>query len=417
LSHALLEDAEGNIITINKTDVDILIVTATIYLTIEAVSPLELLAPIDQSLTDFISDNNNGLNISYSMWSKGYLCSNNPYNSIFATFVGSVMIQNRTIAAATKTITYTTTRETADSAINGYMVNALLLCGLGYIMLPNALYFTPYETAYTVVGTGDGVTTEFACPIPDFVKDTETIKVAGTVMTRSTDYTVDNLGNSIFNPTAKTAYSTLAKISGGSKISSRPSNVALHTLCFFVPDTQYFPLSLTDDKPLIFDCGIAVTCNTIYLKALIYFHTYDTISGTISLDYSTDNENWSNAWTSDIISDIIGYNGLGTLETNIGTLIPNGPKFTFTAVTARYWRLRFTLTSGTTPLEGYIAASNGGVRPIAVAGYQSFFGYTGPGIVFTTAPAAGASILIKAQVDRPWKTADYVIDTSYSLTL
>ena len=71
----------------------------------------------------------------------------------------------------------------------------------------------------------------------------------------------------------------------------------------------------------------------------------------------------------------------------------------FEPITARYWRV---YASDVSILSRGIGSTNG----------DSFFGYFGDGIKFKTPPADGAEIKIKATVNRPFKTSDYVLDVS-----
>jgi hypothetical protein len=226
------------------------------------------------------------------------------------------------------------------------------------------------------------------------VKDTESVKVAGTVLTRDTDYTVDYNGNTARACSA--AISCRATIIDG-YYQTAESTIARqgYTPCMRHPYVSGGKLyGIKASNPLTFDLGAAHPVNTLYLPSLSLCLSASYATGTINFEYSVDNVNWTSVVT---IASTAYY---------AATATPGGPEFTFTEVTARYWRLKFTQTAGET--------SAGLVVPTA---QKSFFGYVGTGIVFTTAPAADASILIKAQVDRPWKTADYVIDTSMTLTL
>ena len=73
----------------------------------------------------------------------------------------------------------------------------------------------------------------------------------------------------------------------------------------------------------------------------------------------------------------------------------------FDPITARYWRI---YSSGS---SSYLSKGLG-------CWDNSFFGYVGDGIVFKEPPAEGAEIKIKATVNRPYKTSDYLIDFQIS---
>ena len=395
LTHAMLQDAEGNTITIEKTDTDVLIVTATLYVTVTADESFELVPANSFGL--FSALRGSGINSGNTV---GYLypaaCPALPtLSSLQETYIGT-----NNGSATTRSRNIPTTRMPLASGQRngiGTYINCMFVSQFGGTRLPNAEFFPAYTLQPMSVGTGDGVTTEFVCPIPDFIEGTEEVVVDGVKLTNGVDYTVDSKGNSALNASSVNAHSNFAKsISNGGKSSSGGGARVLGTAGFSGP-SEYgvYPKSTA---PLVFDMGKDVECNALFIDGLLYKTNYSTTyTVPIVLEYSSDNETWAEA--ARLSMTAIGYGYSDRL-----TASDKNKLVRFDSITARYWRLYADST------QSYIKDYG-----VGSAYGNSFFGKIGQGIVFTNPPAEGAVITIAANVDRPFKTADYVID--YSATL
>lgn len=395
LTHAMLQDAEGNTITIEKTDTDVLIVTATLYVTVTADASLELVPAGSFGLF-------NALRSSYvnSAYTVGplYLAAcpalpalSNLHSADISPYSGgSITTRSRTVG--------TTRMPIASGQRNGIgtYVNYLFVGGFGGVKLPNNTFFPEYLLQPMSVGVGDGVTTEFICPIPDFVEGTEKVVVDGVTLTNGVDYTIDSKGNSILNASSVNAHSNFVKtISNG----GREEGYSTHVLgvANFSTTASYgvFPKNVA---PLVFDMGKDVECNALFIDGLLYRYSSSSARNVnIVLEYSSDNESWVEAARIAMVAWGSGY------ADNI-TAGNKNKLVTFDSVTARYWRLH--AESADSYIQSYGVGSAWG---------NSFFGKVGQGLVFTNPPAEGAVITIAAKVDRPFKTSDYVLD--YSATL
>lgn len=381
-THALLQDSEGNPITINKTDTDTLIVTAKVHCTVSSSEELELVpASSFVGFTKTLAQGSNNLQPD-----TVYLAANSvePTKSyIGATSFGSG-------AFSTRCFSTSTTRIGKDNGNNMY-ANCIYIDKFGKVFLPNESIFPAYELQPILVGTGDGTTTKFACPIPDFVENTEVITVDGIELTRGVDYTVDPFGNSILNASSICAYSNFAK-----SVSASLSNTTNYDFYQFGIrcSTKRGLIIGSANKPMTFDLGSEKTCNAIYIDSLVV--CYDSPSTaqacTVYLEYSDDGLAWSSAASIDTNS--IRAASLSNLPSQYKNILTK-----FDQVTARYWRIY--VSSSSSYINGYGLGSGGG---------NSFFGYVGDGIVFNEPPAEGAEIKIKATVNRPYKTSDYLID-------
>ena len=375
-THAFLQDAEGHTITIDKTDTDTLIVTATIYATIETTaSDFVLYTGSSNYLIWLVVGRNSG-----SVQSLGNVQA---YISMYPDVVLHSLTGSPVGSYANRTATYAVKRIPSDSTYNDAFANFIVFPSIGHIKLPNADVFPPYMTANTLVGYGDGSTTVFTSPIPEFIEDSEVVKVAGVTLTRGTDYTIDNRGNSRYNLSAALP----------SKVLSRTVPGTGGTIPDIFTYTDRYNYIYRNRGTIMWDAGELVDCNTLYLGPAR--STSGTISAVFTLEYSLDNETWTTAFATPSQS----------FKTSADVQIPGGPAFTFPTISARYWRFSISGTGGA------------GIRFDNTLANRPMFGYVGQGIVFTTPPAYEALITIAAQVDRPWKTADYVIDLSATLTL
>lgn len=367
ITHALLVDAEGNPITIEKTDIDQLIVTFVVYVTLNFPETfIPVLAANNAILRTFanvstIVPRPTSFNLS--------LCKSS-YAKLGSLTTG-------TLTSSLRAISFAAYRLPSASTYNDEFVNSIYLTGIGFFPLPDTSIFPVYTLAFMSVGTGVGSTQDFDCPLPEFIEDTDVVKVAGVVQTRDTDYTIDYQGNNIHN----------FSVSANARADSISSTLNTTTI-FRHGNTLY-----SQDPVITFDLGESKACN--YIKLPACYSNFGTRTVSFLLEYSADGTTWNTALS--IASQ--------TYPTNSsGTNVPGGPIITFTEVAARYWR--FTATFDATGSSYYLNFLD----------VTANFGHTGNRLHFATAPATGASIIMTANVDRPWKTTDYVIDTTLALT-
>lgn len=387
-THALLQDSEGNPITINKTDTDTLIITAKVHCTVSASDDLKLV-----SASSFIGFTRTFNIKAIGLKPERYRLSASPYSPMYS----SLSINSSSSGTySTRSFTSITQRIAKDTGNDCY-VNAVYVDGFGTVQLPNENIFPVYELQPVLVGTGDGSTTEFKCPIPDFVENTETITVDGVELTRDVDYTVDPIGNTALNASAISAYSNFAKSVTGFDTSSYTGSYYYFGLRAMQKNSRYNRIGASS-SPLIFDLGQEKACNALFIDSLVFAYTspISPVSCTVTLEYSLDGTTWQTACS--VNSQCVGANSLGNLPSKYKSILTK-----FDLITARYWRL---YASGS---SSYIA--NAG---LGSGGGNSFFGYVGDGIIFKEPPAEGAEIKIKATVNRPYKTSDYLIDYQIS---
>lgn len=386
-THALLQDSEGNPITINKTDTDTLIVTAKVHCTVSASDDLKLV-PAD-SFVGFTRTFSKG---SENLMPASFSLATSPASPTNSTISESNR-SNTTSSVSNRSFTTPVTRMGQDTGNNRY-INAVYAGGFGTVRLPNESIFPAYELQPMPVGTGDGSTTEFKCPIPDFVENTETITVDGVELTRNVDYTVDPIGNTVLNTSAISAYSNFAE-----SISASLSSSSSSYPWFQFGINAYYGAGLLigmSDKPMTFDLGSEKTCNALFTDLVLAEYDYprSATDCTLTLEYSNDNVSWQAATSVD--TKFIGATNYSSYPSEYENMLTK-----FDPITARYWRI---YSSGS---SSYLSKGLG-------CWCNSFFGYVGDGIVFKEPPAEGAEIKIKATVNRPYKTSDYLIDFQIS---
>lgn len=194
MSHALLKDAEGNPISIEKTDLDELTVTITVYVKGNDTEQYRYLIAAQNS-----QYNQNTLpwffttNYSYDGYMHLY------YLTTKHTWYAPVRSKDYIIwtehMSSDNNLTALKLRHrlpTTDG--NNQYINSIELSSyegrLLQIPFPNSLV-PNYEITGIAIGTGDGSTSNFEPPVPMWVKNTDKIYINGVLKTRDVDYTID----------------------------------------------------------------------------------------------------------------------------------------------------------------------------------------------------------------------------------
>ena len=399
VTHALLQDAEGNPITMHKSDLDELIVTATIRFTMEESGGFTLF-PYDRTLLGgyFISGKNaNGLCQSYLSLQRSPLGVSSSEPLRFSP--------NIAYDRSTHKFTVTNGRITADRG-NTHYYNSLVLYNFGYWALPNPDIFPYYDIENISLGIGDGVTTNFDNPLNYFVKDSERITKNGVLLTRDVDYTIDYHNNK----------DMLSEISQSLKanIHSALDNRASGDIPFFHPydnggtfnDVSGNGLAnrFSKNDPLFIDFKEATIINTIKIASLcVDFegygrpHSKDRVTSAIfKFSYSDDGESYTEILTTE------NFNAYA------------GKTFTFPDIEARYFKIEILASTFFDLSHWYYLDGSAGFPTCN----DCFIGRVGdPYIRFTTPPEEGAELKMTVQMDRPFKNNRFVIDFTGEIEL
>lgn len=472
MTHAMIKDSEGNPITIVKTDLDELTVVVTVFAQWGDVPDYIKMGRIRRSgIASWLGAYyyNNGYDgiracacscalaaTMYPDWlTRLYWYSNDLeyYNWDNGTpggyYLVNVMEDSKTEQGL---MTFNTVRIGKDSfnlEQGMTYINALCFPGVQgsvvdwsqeymrdffHVPMPNTKLFSGATLQGLVVGTGDGSTKDFIPYLPVFVKDTEVIKVNGVAMKRGTDYLVDNLHNRqklyhmswghlaepIQGLSASYAYSMFRYSTGMINDGSTSySDVFANTqqLAGFSINTPFILKSKND--PLV---GNKV--NHLSIGGIKTDNSYDgmDLRGVqFIFSYSQDNVQYTEAAritvTEDLATNSSSYKwtagGWGK-EIHLDTPIE-----------AQYWKLSVDVskaTVGTTRTMSRDTVFRSGQGYNSQSGFaipiRPFIGYVGDyGIRFTNPPTAGAVITMDANVDRPWKDGNHVIDIAAQIQL
>ncbi|HBL84681.1 MAG: hypothetical protein A2Y17_11145 [Clostridiales bacterium GWF2_38_85] len=377
VTHSMLRDSEGNQIAITKTSTDVITIYSTFYLTMSEPSDGSYVLPTPANnaiIAGVLEDTYSTLTLSLGVFN----------DLTTADQLAAYSISNKTGITPTsdttnKKWTVPSTRWNYDTA-NSHMISAIGCPTVAAWLLPNTDIFPQITLSNMTVGTGDGVKTEFSCPIPKMVESSEAVRVNGVLMIKGTDYTIDYNNNAAEYPEFF--------------VNTNPNNCVI-TGGYTNSNYSYFPFmvwgavktgknSITSSAPIIFDFGNAIMVNRLYMPAgTIAFGGSGSPTTAIGFDYSDDGVSWTN---------------LHTTATVVCTSVSADLRLV-TPISARYWRIT----------SSYISALGCGKCP------NILFGYVTPGLVFTTPPASGVAITMDCKIDRPLKNTNWVLDFGFSV--
>ena len=347
-------------------------------------------------------------------------------NNIKSNVSYNIIRGSQSYNAATKILTYSKGRFDTEYVTTQRYVNAISINGgrtstrsdlyynspipLGWIAFPNADIFPNYTLDDLPVGVGDGIITEFKPPLNYWVKDTDKVYVDGVLQTRGVDYTCDNINNLDNLPELyPTAFSTLHNkvIQIGSvTVNGYATLAGMHpfkqgAIAQSYKNLEYRPLKLEWDAqhPLMWELDpdnplgntADIFCFDIGFKSKDSNEAYiDNV--TIILYGSNDNTNWTEidrtTYTPSLYSDKNRY------TTYKHTFTFDEPK------TYKYWKLDADVSNcceATKTADFY-------------ANTRFYIKHLGKNIVFTNPPASGAKITMSADIDRPMKNSNFIID-------
>lgn len=391
VTKSLLTDSEGQPISFNKTDLDILKITVTIQLSLSsATQDFKLLKKnsfIRLLLTGAWSSNN----LFAETYGRLNLCR---FHNTVETYNGqSVVTLDQPVEATVKgyrsgrsgRLTYPAARLSATAVTSERYYKAIAIPGLGYWKLPNEDIFPTYEIKNISVGTGDGTTTQFLSPLCYFKKDSDKVYKNGVQLTRGVDYTLNSQGNS-------KCLQEINEFALPNKVTTAATSVTtLKWAPLFVPSTvnyspsgtQWFssanPLYLEYDEPVTLNCFVS-SGGWRYINGTNGYGNLPAGS-VFYLDSSDDGV----TYTEVAQASISEQNGGFDVE--------------FTNTTAKYWRIR-TSYSGTIAM---VIPSSGDNNYIAL-------NYKDPYITFAEAPADGDIITMDVGMDIIMKNSNFVVD-------
>lgn len=276
---------------------------------------------------------------------------------------------------------------------NGYstLIKAIWLENYSlWISFPNSTLYP--SKSMTFEFTGDGGSDEFSVNIPELETEGAVVSIDGVVQDPST-YAFSGKNFNLAQ-----AWRSLDNrfVTHSGEYYANPGTSSSNQGYLGVPLT--FPQSVMtigrpdDSESVLFqnrtwDFKEPVTVNT-FANTLIYNNHSGTPFPTAILEYSTDSINWIEAARLEL-----SYNKLETK--------------TFNPITARYWRLSGApLAARQDHWYGMIASGKNGYTGVFCA-----FDNVQPWLKFNTAPAAGAVITVTAKCAYPMKNANWRVDS------
>lgn len=430
-THALLLDAEGNPISIEKTDLDVLIIEVTIRLYFTENESIKMIrADHTPFWTHLFSEEQAGGCLHYAnnlevLWSiQDSLDGNEMYLNNFSSgssydwnsYLSTAICNGKQDIPITRELTFNAARLGTDWPVTGqHFIKGLRIMRSFIISFPNTDIFPAYNITGMNVGIGDGETTEFICPMNYFVQDTDKIYIDGILQTRGVDYIVESDNNNQMLPELMACNDAI--ITGGYyQIYSYNNNydapvfravlnaskiTGFSNSGFQAAGNKATYATMFDkDRPLFIDMQKEVKVNTFQIGSGYNYDTsYEGVKYTLS--YSDDG---------------VDYVELATIIKTTPTV----SKVTFDTIIKRYFKVTIEYVSNASNVSSgtYIKTiySNSEYSAAVDKNNLCLLGYVGHGIQFTNPPAEGTVITMDATTDLPMKNENFVFDTTLKLS-
>lgn len=436
LSHALLVDAEGNPIVVQKTSINILVVTVDAFFT--AILPTQpfnfLYDPPEASSMAGAYYNQIGI-IPYTpstlpivggktfYFSPAYapdkanekVAKNCTAGKLAITSWNAPELSSNVAASFPYSMCALNCR--SDAAANNFgFAHSIVFPGFGTIPLPNESIIPAYNYNGISIGTGDGTTTNWLPAVNEVVS--AKVYVDGT-LTDTSFQNFDPRKSPLWNKCIRVEYLNRSGVFATRDIPSMSvynnrvgciaipmSNMVAAQYINGVPAGQGFAPSLAySDSSLgtnvVYYDAAGITLDHFRVgKQYTISYIYPNSRNPYYLQYSDDGSTWS----------------------TVATATESYITYYFKAITAKYWRL----TGGTD--AGYLSKDTNGFaitqseeayarvgydQKAIVAGNSAEFDFGKCGINFTTAPAAGTTITMDAILNLPYKDNNTVLIASY----
>lgn len=419
-THALIKDAEGNPMTITKTDTEVLYVDIHLQYQLSSSTGFEW-SPWYYYL---LGEKSEGSNIWPTAPSLGsmQIAMFRAYPDIMCSgnLIGSKVLLTNAYNPNTHVLTCSGGRFGTENQVTQEYVNAIGLIPsfwrkpsydyyrpnvpIGVWKFPNPDIFPNTTLSDMRVGTGDGSTVEFTPPLNLWVKNTEKIYVDGVLQTRGVDYTCDyrnNLSNleSLHPSIFCSLKNGVVRIDGSNRnqMGCHPLKGTANDVSSgsYVESRMY--LVWDKDHPLEWelepDPQIGIEADYFQMNAIQNTGGNYWRYAVFTLSYSPDGQ----AWT-----DVGSYT-----VTNTGNAAATY-KFEFPGtISAKHWRLSADVSGCQDSVK------NGRFFTEQV----SYLHRNGSPIRFRNAPASRAVITMTADIDRPMKNENFVMDVNPTFTL
>ena len=431
LTHALISDAEGNPISIEKTDLDIIIVEITVRFYFNDTETIKMV-PADRNMFMFALTSTefpfkklvcNNIEVLWScalpVSGKDTIITNggNQAPTYYASNVSTTLkTTNDRVDTKVRKVSIEGARLGADFPVTGqHFIKGLRVANTFMIPFPNEDIFPRYEVTGMDVGVGDGVQTEFVCPMNYFINETDKVYINDVLQTRGVDYIVESDNNN--QGCAELMASNEAQITGGYLSNSQSPDIPIFRAALNAAKPSAFrdgwgntstrgnysdyPIGFNTEHPLFIDMGIPVKVNYLQI-GLNYCYTSSNGGAKVTL------------WASD---DGVSYDEVTSVVRTSATT----SKLTFDTIIKQYFKVTIEYVSSSNNMDSGNIYSNGGMcsgsTTQAATDYNALclLGYIGHGIQFTNPPESGAIITMDASTDLPMKNENFVFDISMTL--
>lgn len=397
VTKSLLTDSEGQQITFEKTDTDILTVTVTFELSIvSANDSFEIFKHPYYSYHKLRQGSQYG-SVGFDTYGYVNLCrfyytlDNYDGTSQGTTIeqpIASTPVGLVTSSSRAGYVEYPVARLSTSTVTSERYYKGIAIPGIGFWRLPNEDIFPAYTIKNISVGVGDGTTASFTNPLCYFKKGTDKVYKNGVQLTRDVDYTINNAGNSKCLPEISELTLPVTIRSDATSTTTLNDWVPL-----VLPTLQRVPGNgvrfLSNSNPLYIEYDEEVTFNCLACRGTWYAPSgtngYNNVSSSVIfyLDYSIDG---------------LTYEEVGQATNSTSFNID------FETKTAKYWRVR---TSSTSTV---------GMRfTYDVPEAYMTLNLKDPYIVFTNAPAAGDVLTMDVDMDIIMKNSNFVVDVGAKL--
>lgn len=433
VTRALLTDSEGQQISFNKTDLDILVINVTVEISLSSsdssfnilkkcvllqfISGIRLFETSSTqsywyinlgylSLAKFDADvlwpDALNLNVNTPNYNTGATLQYLDYDAKLTTNAG---LYYKGSGANDISLRYAKARLTATDITNESYYKYLVVPAIGYWDLTDPSVFPVYNITGISIGTGDGSTTEFTCPLSYFKLNTDKVYKNGQLLTRGVDYTLSNVSNvnglaevsEAAGLTPVRVYSEVDKsewANSGQVI--KPLIVPAINRSYYVRDTpDDMACGFRKDMPLYFEYAEPATFNGLRSTGTSYINPSQAYNSQYSLSIN--------------VQMYLDYSIDGSTYIQVGqaaTTVSGAFSMEFEDTTAKYWRLRTDYAATQYGYNYYVSC-----KPMSPDVNESIYLYRkAPNIVFTNPPADGDLLTMDVSMDRIMKNSNYVVD-------
>lgn len=409
-THALVVDAEGNPISINKTYLDEITITAKITITRPKWTSGQTWSfdsgPLSRSYLHGLLQNTTGTYNKHVLLSAQWCPEYRPIkNCQYTTLKTNFTYANGTIYCSAE-FSGDAMYYNYDSSSGGKFVDYVnsLLLGRSYsytstthatsyatppfrLLMPNSELFPVTTLQALSLGTGDGTTVDFTPELPAWIEGTELVYNNGNLLTRNVDYQVDHLhnlqklqsvmlGNFVAEIDAEKLFGVQGFIWGAYECTASAAN-----------DADWNSPVARVGAPIIYKYGVdyAFSTKVNYFILGTWTASASVPAGAALVFYYSRDD--GNTW--------VEFGRIA--HTSAGTAFTDTSEHTMAEVDG-ITHVKISLEN--TETTAYVRHST----------HNGRFGYVGSkAIRFLTAPAVGDVLTMDAQIDRPWKSSDNVI--------